>query len=1107
MVSARDLVKMWSQVSRVADHNEQPQVVDRLAEALKHFSRAEARKLVVGAKGVPILCSYSNDGTPMTVRKRVVLQGVAGRTHREGGASCELLCQRAMFRTRDRTTGGWQTAILLRDPVPLVHGKGADPVFSAAVEFVQTLRQMGHRGIAIQHYSFDRALHAPLVRRFKQKHAQLGPAWVAPTGPEAGALALFPPAVLEWVLDTPCCNHDVHNGLKWSLLQYLSDDLFMKDVFVVIESMRNAFSLLHEELSRWVLTVVSWREGEDLRDPAGALALWSALGCEPRWAEELVELGLEWTGEHLLVHERHRESEEVWSRVMNCVLFAMKLDRFSDSRWCTLGRSARQVVLGQLLGVDSLVHAVLADKSASDYHLGGYRKKSEKVTQFLCLAAFASVPADELLGDMMRDDRLVLHRDEYQGRLKSDFEWLQDLPPVVWDAVAGLCKDWSGGEMRSQALSSAHTTLGFVHERVWSALDQYPWKLACGDVDANLAALAALDAPPAQESVTRKMWALASSEFDFPLEQLREAVGLLGHISWSSATVEQQHASATQVKHRHHTYGTNTLCTRALIHTARLFFAVRPEDKAIARLQERLRAHLEKQPCKLRGHNIFYREAVKTMKHKQIAGVSYRSATQQETQGWMAAAQKRWSSLPDSSSMVQRCQQAARVEGVRRDQERLAAMMKAAADVEEAVFKKKEKERSGLPPRMIFSECAFTADQIARLTELYHDSEIFAQKKVAQVRKAAVVHSMLSPVELARLDAQPAMQKEQDAKPWWLPTVATCRDGFANCAIRIGADSRSYYRFLFAKQQPQLAMFCPLHLEDRWVQPMPVAAGSEDVDCQKLVDWLYSFTCDRLDIKSASELDLSPDSSVFVLYGLVDLGERIVADGPEYDLASFVMGMKELDRLGRGGPSKKASRTAEQEAEWNAEVAAEPWLAVAKGSRPAKRSRTAASVASSSHEAGGGEEGVEAEDGGAIVPSADVMELTDDAIEDIFAKLEGMREAWTVRYGDAQQPDFGGGLLGGASTFKSSRVISDFVCCEATTAEAKAFVQRYHLHASKRASTSLYDGVHNATVLVSAWAHRMQFSFTCTASMAGRNTFLLLPTTIPTKSRRSSLSW
>ena len=223
---------------------------------------------------------------------------------REGGASHELLCQRAIFRTRD-STGGWNTAIMIRDPVPLVHGKGADPVFSAAVEFLRTLRQMGHWGIALQHYSFDRALHAPLVLRFKQHHAQLAPAWVAPTGAEAGAASLFPPAFLEWIVDTPCCNHDVHNGLKWALFQYLTDDAFMKDVFIVIESLRNGYSLLQEELGVWVVTVVSWAEADDLWDPAFALALWGALRVEPAWADEFAELGLQWTGQKLLVHEKH----------------------------------------------------------------------------------------------------------------------------------------------------------------------------------------------------------------------------------------------------------------------------------------------------------------------------------------------------------------------------------------------------------------------------------------------------------------------------------------------------------------------------------------------------------------------------------------------------------------------------------------------------------------------------------------------------------------------------------------------------------------------------------------------------------------------------------
>ena len=64
VVSARDQVKNWAQVSLVASREEQRQEVDRLAEALSSFTRAEARRLVVGAKGAPLLFSYSNDGTP-----------------------------------------------------------------------------------------------------------------------------------------------------------------------------------------------------------------------------------------------------------------------------------------------------------------------------------------------------------------------------------------------------------------------------------------------------------------------------------------------------------------------------------------------------------------------------------------------------------------------------------------------------------------------------------------------------------------------------------------------------------------------------------------------------------------------------------------------------------------------------------------------------------------------------------------------------------------------------------------------------------------------------------------------------------------------------------
>lgn len=759
---------------------------------------------------------------------------------------------------------------------------------------------------------------------------------------------------------------------------------------------------------------------------------------------------------------------------MNAVMYSMKLDRFSDSRWCTLGRSCRQLVLGQLLGVDGLVHAVLADSQASDYYLGGYRRKTDQMIHFACLAAFASVPCDRLLADLMKDDRIVLHRLEYQERMRGEMEWLQDLHPLVWDMAAGLCEELSGGELRSQALSSAHTSVGFVHQRIWTAVDDYPWKLAVGDVGKHLADLAALDKPPADESVTRKIWALASSG-DYPLEDLAEAVGLLSHISWSSATVEQQHASAAQIKSRHGQYGANTLCTRALIHTARLFYAVRPVDREIDRLQEKVRMHMEKKPCRVRPNGIFFREAMEVVRHKQPAGGPRRSATLQETQARMTTAQRRYKTLP--ASMVNRLREAALLDSVKKDQERLAAMMQAAQAVEEAQYKKMVAMRSGLPPRMIFGEAVFTREQNDRLNEVYHNDSLLGRTKVPPLRKAAMVPQLLSAVTFAQMDALPLVAPQEPVKPWWLAVVCTCRSAFSDAVLVVvdGEDERSYYRFLYAKQQPQLAMFSPLQLEDRYVQLLPDVSGEDIVS--PLVDWLFSFTCDRMVVRSASEIDKSQESSIYVLRGLVDLGDRVVTDGPEVDLASFVRGMWELEKMGRSrAASAKQIQTEEQRAAWAAVVAECPWMAMPLPTRSTKKQKTSSGAAASSHEVVAADDSSDgAEDDGDAVLLAKGLDLEDVDIDGIFAKLDDMREAWQLKYSDKMMADFGGTVLGGPSTYQAARVVADYVCVESTTADAKAFTKKYKLSNSKRASISLYDGVHNATVLVTAWAHRMQF--------------------------------
>ena len=473
-LSVGQLIRNWSAPSRVAK-TEESRICDKLAEVLKHHLKDGARQLVADARGRPILCSYSNDGTPLRATCRKTTTGSMGKVTREGGAGHELLVQRSVYRTRD-STGGWKTWMDMRDPLPLVHGKGADAIFSAAVEFQKTLRQLGHAGIAVQHYSFDRAMHTPLVRRWKQHHALLASAGEGTVGAGESSLPFDPP-LLEWLVDTACVNHDVHNALKWGMLEWISDEGLMSTVYIVIESIRNGFSLIEAELGSWLARVVQWVDDEDLLDPLEAAALWAAVGLEPRWVDHLVDLGVLWVGGKLAVRRRHQERPGVWEDLLNCIRYSLHFKAFSDSRWCTVGRSCRQVVFAQLLGLNSLVHSVLQDPASSNYLIGGFRQMTVAVQKFIVLASFASWPSEGLLAELMEDDRLCLHYRSYKEKLQLEMGSLCDVPPIIWEVLSELVEldEVEGVSLRSLCLGCAHTSLGFIGSRVWSHCESWPW--------------------------------------------------------------------------------------------------------------------------------------------------------------------------------------------------------------------------------------------------------------------------------------------------------------------------------------------------------------------------------------------------------------------------------------------------------------------------------------------------------------------------------------------------------------------------------------------------------------------------------------------------------
>ena len=624
---------------------------------------------------------------------------------------------------------------------------------------------------------------------------------------------------------------------------------------------------------------------------------------------------------------------------------------------------------------------------------------------------------------------------------------------------------------RSTVLSCAHTTLAFVSTRVWSRCKEWPWKLAIGDIPKNIDDLAAMETPP-EESVARKVWYLANHKF--PREQLLEGVQLLQHLGWTSTTVEQIHASATLVVRVHPTYGILALCARALMHTSRLFFTVDPLDREAEKLSLRLQEQLEGKTGRIPPQCMLFKQVMELQKFKgqQRWGASGSGLTGAQIQRRMVLSSDHWKKTDEHRREALR--KAARIEEVKRAHQKADALVKTELQLREVQLKKKLQKMSQLPPKLIFSSCTFGPRDEQCLSELFHGG-CFEKTRVQQLRKAAMEPGLLPKPRLAQMDQISLVQQTSSPGAWWLPVVAICRTAFKHSAIVVGTGPGArFYKFLFAKKSPRQAAFCPLTLQE----PEHVAVYKDDFfgadQCSELLRWKFVFTCDRMDIRESGEVDPDPDSQIYVLTGLVDKGDQVVSDGPMYILSDFVQGLRELDLHKRPG-LQRVQKTKEQKQEWERLLSLHPWLAqkvVRRDAARAKRARTSSDVPTADD---GEDEGLSDE-----VDEEALEALEDEDIATIFENLAKMREHWKATFASLELPDFTAGVLGGPSTLVATSsagkegAIADFICCEATSQDAKAFAKAYDLRLSKRASISLY-GMGPATTLTEAWGHRMQY--------------------------------
>ena len=318
----------------------------KLTEVAKACLREKAKHLVTAAKGHALLYSYGSDGTPVLTKKTFVSHLSSGRSLvRKGGQGVEFLIEKAFLKSFS-SVGEPMVCCLTRDPRPLAKGKGAWQCFQAAVDFFPMVRTMGHKGIIVNHYGFDRALYSSLQRKMQQRH-KLFYQIQSETDEAAAALG----ALTEWVVTTPCANHDCQNSLRWGLMSLGPNEEVLKRLWVVIESQRNGFSLLVGHLESFITEALSFVDEEFEEEVV--VAFWHGLGVEPEIAEFLAMYNVHWQDGALKVNLSANNPEaDLVGKLYTAMLSTFQTKKFTDSRWLTIGDSCRTLVASWALGLE-----------------------------------------------------------------------------------------------------------------------------------------------------------------------------------------------------------------------------------------------------------------------------------------------------------------------------------------------------------------------------------------------------------------------------------------------------------------------------------------------------------------------------------------------------------------------------------------------------------------------------------------------------------------------------------------------------------------------------------------------------------------------------------
>ena len=855
----RTLFSEYAAVSNQLSSHVDYETCTKLAMVLSDFLEEKVCKLVEAAAGKPILYSYQSDCTSFLTWHTITGQLGGKKLQRKGKTLTELLLERGYFVVRSGI-GSVQSCVLLSEPRIMSAGKTTFYMFAAACEFSSLLRTRGHRGICLNHCSFDRQALSSLARCLHQRVEAL---YVKELAGEGGADAQLM-RLLDWFEATGCPLHDASNALSWSLRPF-SNVQMLSDLFVVISSIRNAFSLICQKLPIFVVMHLRWDFQE--KDPDEARRFWQTIGVPSDLLETVVEANPRWDGHQLLVSTAIQVMSDHIEHIQSILVSLYRFRIFSSTRWLSVGQSCRTLMAGLFVGLDRVVQMVRQDKTMTDYYAHGFSRLDAPMRKYICIAGVSSFLAESVIEQLLEDARVARHVDALSDLVLEEFNFIASLGANIYDRLVGVIVDpcYKGADLQHDVIHSVYTQRAFLEKRIFSQARSFPWSLASGIVPDNLQKLSQEVIGHIDSGCTAKIKELL--DLGWNMASLVSGVELLLDVEWGPRAVEQGHGSCAVLHKFHPDIQQESMVSRSLLHQCRSMWTKAPELQKIANMEVLYERNAKKARGHRTGRHVFLSELMESAtKHKEGTSLS-----QEEKEILMMQHSGLYDALPLSKQL--------HYDGVAVEENTSASL---AADSHLAFLEAQlllakgryEQEKKAMGTRANLSDHRFTQADMEVLLSMYtSDKYSLARVKdrTTKVHRAPEqppqhVRDAFASVDIGGTAPRPTMTAT------WCRRLCMHRHQCIGVAIGASlAEGSEWFIFLFATQSPLEVWFVRAELCST---PIPVY---DSLSPAERVGFGNTWQPYQLQVKDGSfltdvNIPFEQDAEVLMLLGLKFIG-------------------------------------------------------------------------------------------------------------------------------------------------------------------------------------------------------------------------------------------